>query len=245
MSNLKYLAVSVVLFCSIGNVRAVTIATEDYPPFNFVDPQTKTVIGISADKVNALMQRAGMRYKIESYPWTRAYQMALQSADTCAMSMVRNSERENLFRWVGPLGVNTWYIYSRATPLPSAKSIEDLRPYTIGVYRNSAIGTYLQQQGFKLDWANYDAENPRKLIYGRFDYWASGELMGQYHIIRADLQGQIVPIFKFHSAEMYLACNLAVPASTVTKLNQTLKEMDRDGTNAAIDRKYRKVDLTP
>lgn len=230
------------LLCNVA--QAITIATEDYPPFNFIDAQSKKVIGISADKVNVMMQRAGIDYTIETYPWTRAYKMAEESPDTCVFSMVRNAEREKLFKWVGSLGTNAWYIFTRSTSRTEAKSLDDLRPYTIGVYRNSAIGTYLQQLGFNLDWANYDAENPGKLVYGRFDYWASGELMGQYHIAQSGLRGQIVPIFKFNTAEMYLACNLAVPAATINKLNQILKEMDRDGTSATIERKYRTIDST-
>ena len=228
-----------------GLCHAITLATEDYPPFNFIDEQSKKIIGISADKVNILMQRANIDYTIESYPWTRAFQMALQSPQTCVFSTVRNPEREDLFRWVGPLGVNNWYIYVRSTIKTAPQTLEDIRPYTIGVYRNSAIGTYLQQHGFNLDWANYDVENPRKLIYGRFDYWASGELMGQYHINKTGLRGQIIPLFKFNTAEMYLACNLSVPLSTISKLNQILKEMDKDGTSSAIDRKYKTVDQMP
>jgi polar amino acid transport system substrate-binding protein len=238
MKKMKYCLFFLALFqCSIG--QAITIATEDYPPFNFIDLQSKKVVGISADKVSIMMQRAGLKYTIESFPWTRAYQMAEQAADTCVFSTVKNAEREKLFQWVGPLGTNNWTIYVRSTSKSTAQSLEDLRPYTIGVYRNSAIGTYLQQLGFNLDWANYDSENPRKLVYGRFDYWASGELMGQYHINHAGLRGQIVPIFKFNSAEMYLACNLGMPTATINKLNQILKEMDRDGTSNAIERKYR------
>jgi polar amino acid transport system substrate-binding protein len=224
--------------------HAITLATEDYPPFNFLDEQSKKIIGISADKVNILMRRAKIDYTIESYPWTRAFQMALDSPQTCVFSTVRNPERENLFRWVGPLGMNNWFIYVRSTNKTTAQTLEDLRPYTIGVYRNSAIGTYLQQHGFSLDWANYDVENPRKLVYGRFDYWASGELMGQYHINKTGLRGQIIPIFKFNTAEMYLACNLSVPLSTISKLNQILKDMDKDGTSSAIDRKYKTMDQT-
>jgi len=222
--------------------HAITLTTEDYPPFNFTDDQTKQIIGISADKINIMMQRAKMDYTIEAYPWTRAFQMAQQSPDTCVFSTVRNPARENLFKWVGPLGNNNWMIYVRSSTKSAAQTLEDLRPYTIGVYRNSAIGTYLQQLGFNVDWANYDVENPRKLVYGRFDYWASGELMGQYHINETGLQGQIIPLFKFHTAGMYLACNLAIPLSTINKLNQILKEMDKDGTSTAIDKKYKNVE---
>ncbi len=235
-----YLFLLCLLFATF--CHAITLTTEDYPPFNFIDAQSKKLVGISADKVNIMMRRAKIDYTIDSYPWTRAYQMAQQSPQTCVFSTVRNPERENLFHWVGPLGTNNWVIYVRSTSRTAPQTLEDLRPYTIGVYRNSAIGTYLQQLGFHLDWANYDAENPNKLIYGRFDYWASGEMLGQYHINQSGYRGQIVPLFKFNTAEMYLACNPSVPIETINKLNQVLKEMDRDGTNSAIDRKYRNID---
>ncbi len=221
---------------------ALTLATEDYPPFNFVDSKTGKITGMATDKIVVMMQRAKIDYQIGIYPWTRAIQMAQQSPDTCVFSMVRNSERESAYRWVGPLGKNNWVIYGRSSNPVTPKSLDDIRNNVIGVYRNSAIGTYLQQQRFKLDWANYDSENPRKLTFGRFDYWASGEVMGQYHIALSDLQGQIIPLFTFNSAQMYLACNVLVPQKTIDLLNQTLKEMDRDGTSAAISRKYKNND---
>jgi polar amino acid transport system substrate-binding protein len=78
----------------------------------------------------------------------------------------------------------------------------------------------------------------QKLLRNRIDFWATGDLLGKYLIGKAGLTGQIVPLFKFELSELYVACNRSMNPQRADEFNRILKEMDRDGSSAAIERKY-------
>jgi polar amino acid transport system substrate-binding protein len=234
------LILAVIIFLTfVGESRAaLTLTTEEYPPFNMLDERTKEPTGITVDKVVELMHRAHEPFTITSYPWTRAYQMALQKENTCVFSTSRTPEREALFAWIGPLAQSDWAVFARANDVRKPKSLEEVRPFTIGGYIGAATATYLTQRGYKVDLANNDGQNMQKLLQKHIDFWATGELMGKYLLGQAGLSGQIIPLFKFELSELYMACNHAMNPRRVQNFNRILKEMDRDGSSAAIERKY-------
>lgn len=156
------------------SAAALNLYTEEYPPFNMKDAKTGALSGISVDKVAMLMQRANQAHNIKSVPWTRAYQLALQQEDSCVFSTTRTPEREAQFQWVGPLVQNNWMVFARADDSRVPKQLEDLRPYVIGGYQSDAVAEFLKHNGFEVDLAISDADNPRKLLHKRFDFWATG-----------------------------------------------------------------------
>ncbi|MCU6434395.1 ABC transporter substrate-binding protein [Undibacterium sp. Jales W-56] len=222
-------------------VRSPTLnlTTEDYPPFNMIAPKTGVISGISTEKVVELMRRAGETYVIAGYPWARAFQMGLKEENTCVFSTTRTPEREAKFKWVGPLVKNNWFIFARANDPRAPKTLEELRPYIVGGYRNDAVAEFLAARGFKIELANKDSDNPRKLLHNRFDFWATGELLGIAILKQQGLSEQIVPLFEFHQTELYLACNLGMEQSRIDRFSQILREMEKDGTAAAIEHKYK------
>ncbi|MBI3283394.1 MAG: ABC transporter substrate-binding protein [Burkholderiales bacterium] len=220
------------------HAQPLTLVTEHYPPFNIVHPEDDDVGGSSADKLRELMRRAGEDYSIKSYSWSRAFQMGNKVPDTCVFSTTRSPEREAMFKWVGPLVKNDWVVFARAGERHHPATLEQLRPYVMGTYRYDAIAEFLALRGYKTELANVDTDNPRKLLYGRFDYWATGALMGKEILRQQGLSGQIVPLFRFYQSEMYLACHPGMAQDRIDRLNRILKEMEKDGTLAAIEKKY-------
>ena len=228
-----------ILITQSHSLKAENLVTEDYPPFNIVNPKTGEVTGMSTEKVQELMKRADEKYTIAAYPWSRAVQMAQNNPETCVFSTSRTPGRETLYKWIGPLVRNNWTIFARADDTRHPKTLEDLRTYVIGGYRNDAVAEFFSLKGFDTDLANADADNPRKLLAGRFDFWASGELLGLNILKQQGLTKLIVPLFTFNQVDMYLACNLNLTQEKVDKWNQILKNMEKDGTSAAIEKKYK------
>ncbi|MEN9656746.1 MAG: hypothetical protein RL571_211 [Pseudomonadota bacterium] len=220
--------------------QALTLTTEDYPPFNIVDAKSQQVSGISTEKVIEVMARAKESYTITAYPWVRAYQLAQKERATCVFSTTRTPEREALFQWVGPLVKNNWYIFAKQGDSRAPKNLDELKPYSIGAYRGDAIAEYLLKNGFKVDLAKADEENPQKLLKDRFNFWATGELLGLAILKRKNLSDKISPILLFNQTEMYLACNLNIDKKKIDLYNKILQSMDKDGSNLAIENKYRK-----
>jgi polar amino acid transport system substrate-binding protein len=230
-----------ILADNAAQAAALHLVTEDYPPYNMVDAKTRAITGISTDKVAEIMRRAGESYSLAAYPWSRAFHMGQSDADTCVFSTARTPQREKLFRWVGPLVSRyTWVIFGRADDSRRPQSLEELRPFVIGAYRKGAAAEFLAAKGFNTDLANYDSDNPRKLLYGRFDFWAAGKSHGQAILQNQGLSAQVLPLFEFHRGEMYLACQRSMDEERVERYNRILREMEKDGTAAAIERKYRR-----
>ncbi|MBC3936938.1 substrate-binding periplasmic protein [Undibacterium rugosum] len=225
--------------CFAAQGNSLVITTENYPPFNIVDPKNQEISGISTDKVRELMRRAGETITIKAYPWSRAFKMGQEDLDTCVYSTTRTAEREALFKWVGPLVKNNWYFFARADDERQIKSLESMHSYVVGTYHDDAVEKYLASNGFKTDPANYDGENPKKLIAKRIDFWATGELLGLYILKEQGMTQSVKPLFKFNQTEMYLACNLKIDQKRIDNMNKVLQAMEKDGTNLAIERKYK------
>lgn len=225
----------------LSHACEIQLVTENYPPFNTVHAATGEISGSSTEKVIEIMRRAGESYHLAAFPWNRAYNMSENDADTCLFSTAFTPSRRDKFQWVGPIVKNNkWVIFARADDTRKPKNLEDLRPYVIGVYRKAMASEVLSLKQFKTEVANYDTDNPRKLLAGRFDFWAAGEAHGMEILRNQGLEKQIVPLFHFYQAKMYLACNLQMSKDRIDHFNRILREMESDGTVAAIDKKYRK-----
>ncbi|MBH9578123.1 substrate-binding periplasmic protein [Inhella proteolytica] len=220
----------------LATAAPLVLNTEDAAPYNML--VNGQVVGVGADKVKLLMQHAKQSYKIELLPWRRAYEDALRNANTCVFSTTRTPEREQLFKWVGPIAFNEWLLFGRADVPIKLASLEDARPHLIGAYNGDVREQFLRARGFRVETVVADSLNPKKLMLGRIDLWVSGRYDGAVLIEQGGWAQQIVPVLNFHRSELYLACNLQVEDELVDRLNVMLSVINRDGSAAKIDERY-------
>ncbi len=218
---------------------SLRLYTEDHPPRSYWDAQSQQVRGIVADKVSLLMKRAGIAYQIEILPWSRALQVAEAESTSCLFPTTKAGERKHKFIWIGPLHRARRMIFGLASETNPPRSIDEIKGKVIGGYRGSAINDFFLQRGFKVDVANRPADNPRKLLNQRFDYWAVGEETGWQILKEQELTTQIKPLFVFDEVEQYLACNLQSDKKTMEKLQQVSEQAEQDGSYAKIERSYK------
>jgi polar amino acid transport system substrate-binding protein len=88
-----------------------------------------------------------MKLEFEVMPWSKAYEKAQADKETCLYSTARLENRENAFKWVGPIAVNKWGLYALDGFKPAIASLKDARPYRIGGVERDAKIEYLRQQG--------------------------------------------------------------------------------------------------
>lgn len=221
----------------------LNLLTDNYPPFNMPGDKPGEVRGISTEIVQQLLARIGRPYQIRLYPWQRALSAAQNTPDSCVFSTSRTPERESLYSWVGPLAETSWalFAYEADPSTANLSNIEDVRDKRIGSSHGDAIVTWLQSYGYRVDVAPRDDINPRKLLAGRIDLWASGRLAGQYILHQQQIR-DIVPRLTFNRSSMYLACNRDLPSDEVKRLNHELQHMREDGSISAI---YKRNGYTP
>jgi polar amino acid transport system substrate-binding protein len=219
------------------------LATEEAAPHSMLDG--KRVIGIGADTVRELMQRAGIDYTIDLLPWKRAYTAALVRSDACVFSTTRTPEREARFRWIGPIGEADWVLMARAGRKLRLHGLEDARGYRIGTYNGDARDQYLRARGFNVDPAPNDLINPRKLMAGRIDFWAASIRRGSATLSRMGYGGKIEPVLVFNRIRVYLACNRGVPEALAARMDGALETMKRDGSMQRIAHRYDNWGMAP
>lgn len=215
------LAVLTILAVRAQAEPALTLTTEEYPPLSFLDPATRTVKGLATDLVERAFRAAGIGYTIHLLPWPRAFAMGRDQADTCVYSTTYTDERRPLFKWIGPLVSNDWVLLSAASRPIALSRLDDARPYRIGGYLADAVAEYLTAQGFKVDTADRDELNARKLAIGRIDLWATGSAVGPFLARRAGVEG-LTPVLRIKAVEMGLACNRGIDDRTIGRLNDAL-----------------------
>ncbi|HEX8957732.1 MAG TPA: transporter substrate-binding domain-containing protein [Burkholderiaceae bacterium] len=212
--------------CLATAAEHLTLLTEEYPPFNMSDGNGGAT-GVSSEIVKVLMKDAQIEYSIAVVPWQRAVLRAHTVPGTCVFSMSRTPEREENYRWIGPLVANDWALFAKSGG-KSPKDIGEVKNASIGSYAGDAIVAYLQARGYRVDIAQNDDLNPHKLLAGHIDYWATGKLIGQYRLKQQNISG-IEPVLVFNRTDMYLACHPDSSPELVARLNRVLGEMNRRG----------------
>lgn len=238
MSNVQRragLALMLALAANTGTAASLRLLTEDYPPFNMKLDHGQ-IGGLSTEVVRVLFARAHLSYTLELQPWIRAFNTAVMENNTCVYSTTRTDNREHQFKWVGPLLENPWVLYAAPGSPPVGLDLESVRRYKIGGYNGDAIAQYLIARGFNVELTPSDDLNPRKLLAGRIDFWATGKYLGAY-LVQRDRLPQLKPVLVFNTAFMYLACNPRIANQTIFLLNTVLAGMQQDGTLAKLAKK--------
>ena len=79
----------------------------------------------------------------------------------------RLPEREELFKWVGPIGPDDWVLLARGDSPINLTSLDQARQYTVGAYKGDAIAEHLEGQGLQPVLALRDQENVKSCSTAR------------------------------------------------------------------------------
>lgn len=251
-SRLAHLFLPVlVLTRALTAADAVTLITEDIPPFNYVDPaKPDAVTGVCTEIVRAIMARNGHHDRIQMMPWARGYAQLQTGPRVALFATARLPERENLFQWVGPLAHKHFtFIAPAGSPLKMTTVDDARRVAAIGVYRDSAKQRWLLTHGFtNLEAVNDEATNLTMLTGGRLPLWFTAEPECYEFARRQDIGAdQLAVALRVEAIWLYLAVSLDVEKSTVAAWQQTCDTLHQDGTIAALTRRFipTSCDLVP
>jgi len=214
----------------------LNIYTEELPPYNFLDSENN-VGGFSTEILRHILDQSGVAYKIELFPWQRAYQMAIDGSNACVYSTTVTDERRPLFKWVTPLVKDNWVLLSQKNRGLKITSLEDAKAYKIGGYRESARAIFMQKLGFDLDLASNDIANARKLNAGHIDLLISTERGARWVAKMAGVSG-LETAYVIKPVELGLACNKNVPDTIINMMNSKLKDAWVTGYVDSIVSKY-------
>lgn len=139
------------VFCIVGSAAAqsLTVVTEEWPPYNHTEKGQ--VAGVVTEVVRATLERAGIDYTINVYPWARAYDMAQNRENVLIYSIFRLPIRERLFKWIqiDGLFVNMHLFRPSHRTDIDATTLDKAKQYRIGVTRDTSTHHFLLDNGFE------------------------------------------------------------------------------------------------
>jgi polar amino acid transport system substrate-binding protein len=231
--------------CGAATAADLRIVTEDLPPYSMIEKGKAT--GMSTEIVQAVLAQVGLQTPIEVLPWARAYDLALHVDNVLIFSIARTPERETLFNWVGIVAQPDWYLYCRAERPVSLNALDDARRYQIATVQDDVGEQYLVAHGFEvgrqLQSSNKYEQNYQKLKSDHVDLWISDSLNAAYLARQNgdDPTALLTPALALPELSkdgLSMAFSRATPSATVERFRQGLDAVRRNGTYAAIVKRW-------
>jgi ABC-type amino acid transport substrate-binding protein len=94
--------------------KKLTIMSEEFSPFQYTE--NGEIKGTAVDFLLKATEAAGEPIRstdIKMVAWARGYKMVLSGPNTMLFLMSRTEERENLFKWAGPMSENRIVIFAK------------------------------------------------------------------------------------------------------------------------------------
>lgn len=217
----------------------LTYYTEQLSPYNYME--NGTLKGISVDLLEAATEKRGKkvtREEIKLVPWTEGYQAVLAGNNTVLFSTVRNPEREQSFKWAGPIYTYTNVLFARPDREITIEKPEDLKGYRIGVIIDDVAVQQLLDAGVNKSQLVQETNASaliEKLDNDEIDLWAYPEEAGRY--FSEQVTGNYYSykvVYKLQAQDVYYAFSKDVPDSVIQSFQQALDTLKQEKDAAGI-----------
>ena len=216
------------------------IITEEFPPFNYAGADGNAA-GQSTEVVNDILIRLNQKASIEVLPWSEGYNLTSAGPRTVLYSTVRTDEREKLFRWVGPIASVDYMLYARNGSGLQVGSLEAAKKAgRTGVVEDDARYQFLLENRFlNITTCESDAECLRNLMAGTTDLWLGSSADAADIAKKEGIDpSAFVALYPVRTVPLYIAFSNDTPDTVITRWQDALDAMKKDGTFDAIRKKY-------
>ncbi len=208
---------------SEDSVDDINWMTENYPPYNYSN-SNGVAEGISVKAVEDLLKTVQSKKtvrNIEVMPWARAYNIVLNTKNSALFSTARTSERENKFKWVGPVASSRIVAFTKKAYNIKISKIDDLLKYKVGGVQND-VGEQLvltALPSLKIQSTPKLEQGVMKLQVQNIDI-----LVGDETVIKSIAQNlnlkleEFDSVYVFENVQYWIAFNLNTDSSMVNKL---------------------------
>lgn len=216
-------------------MKAITCLTEHYPPFNY--EHEGGFYGVSVEMFNGLMEKMGLGtgdISIEMDEWETMYQRTLNEKNTMLFSTIRIPERENSFKWVGPIAPQKEVIISLSSQQIEVNNIADLAAYKTGVIQGYSNIQQLLEAGVPpsmLTEVNSLSDLYEALANGTVDCIAYSETGHELYRSSEGFEPDYFDVvFTLHVAQLYYAFNINTSDQLIDYLQVAFDQFKLDKT---------------
>lgn len=226
------------------SIDDIAFMTEQYPPYNL--EQDYEIKGIAVEILALILERTDSvltRNDIEMLPWARGYKRTLTVPNSCLFSMTRTKEREDLFKWVGPIAPETIGLIARRERKIKINTDTDIQKYKVGTIIDDVAELHLVNAGIdinSLDRVATTEQNIKKLNLGRIDLWGYGVNVAMWELKAGGhnpTEYELVYILD-DSKEVFYAFHKDTSDSIIQELQVALDSVKADGEYQKILDKY-------
>ena len=148
--------------------------TEEFRPLNYTEDGKPT--GLSVALLKLIWQEMKVpEQPIQVMPWARIYNSGQLDQHIVIFSMYRTEEREDSFKWVGPIVKGRLSLFGLRSRHLKIESLKDMEGRKIASLRDIAAATKLLRAGFPLIYASRVEHAIQLLESGRVDALALDE----------------------------------------------------------------------
>ena len=217
----------------------LTYYTEQLPPYDYLENGTLT--GISIDLLELITEKMGAKVtpeEVHLVSWAECYQAALTQNGTVIFSTVRTPDREQSFKWAGPIYTDSMVLFAKRDSGIMIDSPDDLKGYRIGAIAGHIAIQQLLDIGVNQNQIVLESNESAlitKLESGEIDLWAYPEASGKY--FAAQLTGnRYSVVYHLQPIDLYYAFSKDIPDSTVQSFQESIDEVkdakDADGISS-------------
>jgi len=237
---IKWTAVWCGLAACSGLVPAapLPVLAEDNLPFSY--RQDGAIQGYCTDSVRATLAAARLPYQVDIQPWARIYTTTLARPGTLMYPVARTPERENKFKWIGPLVSNRIALFrKKGRGDVVVHSLDDARRYRIGVVNMDFREEYLRRKGFA------DGGDKTLMVVSSSDLLLPMLQAGRIDLVPLGLAkcaphgldcSQIEPVYVLSELEsgLYMVFNRDTSDALVQQVREGFERIRRSGRLAHI-----------
>ena len=243
--KLIFAAVFVLTLAVNAQGTSIKVVTEEWPPYTC--SKNGKIEGVVSEIIRAALDRSGLDYTIEVYPWARAYEMAKKEKNVLIYSIFKLPTREHLFKWIeiDGLSVNMYLFSPKHRTDIHLNELDDAKKYKIGVTRETSTHHFLLSKGFtegvNLFPVNSEEQNTLKSQPAtmRIDLTTGDKLSLARWLklsgLPSDYWKEQVLLFQ---EDFYMAFGLRTSDEIVDKVHKAFHEIRDEGKFDAIVEKY-------
>lgn len=219
--------------------RSVILACNDFPPLKIEHPGADGLRGADVEAIAEIGRRAGLHLIPSFMPWKRGYAEASNGTLDGLCSCSYREDRAPIFHFSEAIGETSIGVFSRphGDQAPIA-DLDDLRGHRIGVVKGYNLEAELADAALPYETVSSDRHAYDMLRNDRFDHLYSFKAPIEF-LLRDEPQRDMT-YTELRSSPYYICLSKAVPdtAEMMPRINKAIAAMRKDGSFAAIQRRY-------
>lgn len=248
---MKKVTFILILFVLLTNAAMPAYAEQIYgaytdtPPFAFQHNNEPDGFNIKLLRTMLTLDTMkGVDVTMKYYPFKRSFVTVLEEKDHFALIMARTPEREDSFKWVGPVYPRLIALYRlRDRSDLHITKIDDVMKYRIGAVRGQSAKDNLLKAGIgqeQIDEVTTMLQNVKKLFTGRVDFVVSNDLIFMYTLQEGGRSSKDIEkaLTIDDDLDFYFGFNKETDDRIVHKFQQALDQLKQNGEYQKILNQY-------